>query len=62
MKVSTTKGLKTVESTGVDRPDVQKGADALIEALRQWAQRTEGKALSDDEVLAEATEAIRKRL
>lgn len=62
MKVSTTKGLKSVESTAVDRPDIQKGADALLEAIKQWNKRTEGRDMTSDELLKEATEAIKRRL
>lgn len=62
MKIATRDGLKSVESTAVDRPDIQKGADALLEAIKQWNKRTEGRDMTSEELLAEATEAVKRRL
>lgn len=42
--------------------EYDKPADALIEAIKQWHQRTYGKNLTSKELLAEATKILKERL
>lgn len=42
--------------------ETDKPADELIEAIKQWSKRIEGKTLSAKEVLAKATAVIKKRI
>lgn len=42
--------------------ETDKPADELIEAIKQWYRRTEGKVLKSKEILSKATKVIKERL
>lgn len=42
--------------------EYDKPADALLEAIRQWYQKVEGRVLSQKELLAKATDVIKTRI
>lgn len=42
--------------------EFNKPADQLLEAIKQWHKRTEGKDLNSKELLALATKVIKERL
>lgn len=60
MKIATRDGLK--EASAPDRPDIDKGVDALLEAIKQWRKKVDGQDMTSDELLAEATDAVKRRL
>lgn len=39
-----------------------KPADALLEAIKQWVERTEGRTPDPKELLKEATKTLKERL
>ncbi len=42
--------------------EYDKPADQLLEAIRQWYKNTEGRILSQKELLAKATAVIKGRI
>lgn len=42
--------------------ETDKPADELLEAIKQWSERIEGKVLSSKELLSRATAVIKKRI
>lgn len=42
--------------------EYDKPADQLLEAIRQWYKRVEGRVLSQKELLTKATDVIKKRI
>lgn len=39
-----------------------KPADALLEAIKQWHERTDGVTLAPKQLLSEATKVLKERL
>lgn len=44
------------------RKEYDKPADQLLEAIKQWSKRMDGKTLSPKELLAKATAVIKERI
>lgn len=42
--------------------EYDKPADHLLEAIKQWSKRIDGKTLSSKELLAKATAVIKERI
>lgn len=42
--------------------ETDKPADKLLEAIKQWSERIDGKTLSPKELLAKATAVIKERI
>ena len=62
MKIATTKGNKELKSSAPERPEVDKAADSLIETIKQYRKRIDGITADTKQLLAEATDAIKRRL
>lgn len=42
--------------------EYDKPADSLLEAIKQWHERTDGVTLQPKQLLAEATKVLKERL